>query len=65
MLGTVLDTGGSVGILPLGVLLPAVLDRVVTLHRRTLLFADAVVVEVAASLEVGVDSETGCYRRSA
>ena len=52
VLGTILDAGRSVRVLSLRVLLPAVLDGVVALHRGTLLLADAVVVEVPASLKV-------------
>jgi len=55
VLGTVLDASCSVGVLPLGILLPSVLDRVVALHGGTLLLADPVVVEVPASLQEVVD----------
>ena len=51
MLGTILDAGRSIGVLAVGVLLPAILDRVVTLHRRALLLANAVVVKIPASLK--------------
>ena len=50
VLGAVLDAGGAVGVLALGIDLPGVGGRVVAHHRRTLLLADAVVVEVAACL---------------
>jgi len=48
VLGTFFDTGCSVGIFSLGVSLPLVLDRVVYLHRRTLLLAHSVVVKILA-----------------
>ena len=51
MLGTLLDTGGPVRVLALGVALPLVLDRVVGLHGRTLLLAHAVVIEILACLK--------------
>ena len=54
MLGAVLDAGGAVGVLSVGVLLPLVLDGVVALHGRALLLADAVVEEVAARQAVGL-----------
>ena len=46
------DAGGSVGILAVRVLLPAVLGRVVDLHGRALLLAHSVVVEVFARLNI-------------
>jgi len=48
MLGAGLDTGGPVGVLALGVHLPRVGYRVVALHGRAFLLADAIVEEVAA-----------------
>ena len=48
VLGALLDARGPVGVLALGVLLPRVLYRVVSLHGRTLLLAHTVVVKVAA-----------------
>ena len=64
VLGTILDAGRSVRVLSLRVLLPAVLDGVVALHRGTLLLADAVVVEVPASLEV-VDGDKEPEKKAA
>ena len=52
MLRAFLDAGGTVGVLALGVLLPRVLDGVVSLHGRALLLAHSVVVKVAASQTV-------------
>ena len=57
MLGTVLDAGRSVRIFPFRIFLPTILDRVVALHRRALLLADAVVVEVAAGLKCEDDND--------
>ena len=54
VLGAVLDAGGAVGVLSVGVLLPLVLDGVVALHGRALLLAHPVVVEVAAGQAVGL-----------
>ena len=51
MLGTVLDAGGAVRVLPVCGLLPLVRGGVVSLHRGALLFAHAVVIEVLARLE--------------
>jgi hypothetical protein len=51
MLGTILDASCSVRIFSFWIFLPTILDRVVALHRRALLLADAVVVEVAAGLK--------------
>ena len=50
MLRAVLDAGGTIRVLAQRVSLPLVLDRVVDLHRWTLLLANAVVVEVLACL---------------
>ena len=50
MLRAVLDAGGAVRVLAQRVSLPLVLDRVVDLHGRALLFAHPVVVEVLARL---------------
>lgn len=47
---TVLDAGGSVGILPVRVCFPGVGYGVVALHRRTLQFAHTIVVEVGTCL---------------
>ena len=57
MFGTVLDAGRSVRIFPFRIFLPTILDRVVALHRRALLLADAVVVEVAAGLKCEDDND--------
>ena len=54
VLGAVLDAGGAVGVLSVGVLLPLVLDGVVALHGRALLLAHPVVVEVPAGKAVGL-----------
>ena len=48
--GAVLDAGGAVGVLAVGVLLPLVLVGVVGLHGWALLLANAVVVEVLTRL---------------
>lgn len=48
MLGTIPDAGGTVRVFALRVGLPRVGGRVVVLHRRALLRAHAIVVEVAA-----------------
>ena len=48
----VLDTGGAVGVFARRVALPPVLGRVVDLHRRALLLAHALVVEVLARLRI-------------
>jgi hypothetical protein len=48
VLGTFFDTSGSVSIFSLWISLPLVLDRVVYLHRRALLFANPVVVKILA-----------------
>ena len=50
MLRAVLHAGGAVRVLAQRVSLPLVLDRVVDLHGGTLLFANAVVVEILACL---------------
>jgi hypothetical protein len=51
VLGAVLDAGGAVRVLAVRVLLPLVHDRVVALQARALLFANAVVVKIAACLK--------------
>ena len=50
VLGALLDAGGAVRVLAQRVSLPLVLDRVVDLHGRTLLLANAIVIEVLACL---------------
>ena len=52
VLGTLLDAGGAVRVLAVGVALPLVLGRVVDVHGRALLLADPVVVEVLAGLQM-------------
>lgn len=54
MLRTILDAGGSVRILSFGIRLPGVRYRVVPVHRRAFLFADAVIVKVLAGQAVGL-----------
>jgi len=51
VLGTVLDAGGAVRVLAGRVRHPRVRDRVVALHRRTLLLTRAFVVEISARLK--------------
>lgn len=50
VVGALLDAGGAVGVLAVGVVLPRVGDGIVLLHGRTLLGAHPVVVEVLAGL---------------
>ena len=52
VLGTLLDAGGAVRVLAVGVALPLVLGRVVDVHGRALLLANPVVVEVLAGLQM-------------
>ena len=52
MLGALLDAGGAVRVLAVGVPLPLVLGGVVDVHGRTFLFAHTVIVEVLASLKI-------------
>ena len=56
VLGAVPHAGGPVGVLPLGVLLPPVLGRVVHLHRGALLLTHTIVVEVLARLQKKIGS---------
>ena len=49
--GAVLDAGGAVRVLSGGVPLPAVLDCVIALHGRTVLFAYAIIIEIATGLK--------------
>lgn len=51
VLGTLLDAGGAVGVLALGVPLPPVAHGVVDMHGGTLLLANPVIVEVLARLK--------------
>lgn len=51
MLGALLDAGGAVGVLALGVPLPPVAHGVVDVHGGTLLLANPVIVEVLARLK--------------
>ena len=51
MLGTLLDAGGAVCVLALGVPLPPVAHGVVDVHGGTLLLANPVIVEVLARLK--------------
>ena len=51
VLGTLLDAGGAVCVLALGVPLPPVAHGVVDMHGGTLLLANPVIVEVLARLE--------------
>ena len=51
MLWTLPDTGGPVGVLPIGVPLPLVLGGVVDLHGGTLLLADSIIVEILTGLK--------------
>ena len=48
MLGTIPDTSGSISVLSIGILFPLVFDWVVTLHRRTFLLANPVIVKIPA-----------------
>ena len=48
MLGTIPDTSGSIGIFSIGILFPLVFDWIVTLHRRTFLVANPVIVKIPA-----------------
>lgn len=50
MLGTRFDAGGAIGVLAFRVRLPRVRDRIVALHGRTFLIANAIVEEIATSL---------------
>ena len=50
MLRTLPDTGGTVGVLPVGVPLPLVLGGVVDLHGRTLLFTNSIIIKILAGL---------------
>ena len=43
-------TGGTVGVLPVGVSLPLVLGGVVDLHGRTLLFTNSIIIKILAGL---------------
>lgn len=50
MLGTRFDAGGAISVLAFRVRFPRVRDRIVALHCRTFLLADAIVEEISASL---------------
>ena len=52
VLGALLDAGGAVRVLAVGVPLPLVLGRVVDVHGRALLLAHTVIVEVLAGLQM-------------
>ena len=52
MLGTVLDARCTVSVFAVGILLPFVLDWIIPLHRGTFLFANAVVIKIAAGQAV-------------
>ena len=50
VLGALLDAGGAVRVLAVGVPLPLVLGGVVDLHGRTLLFANSIIIKILAGL---------------
>ena len=52
MLWTLSHTGGTIGILSIGISLPLVLGWIVNVHGWTLLLAHSIVVEVLASLKI-------------
>ena len=51
VLRTFFDTSRSIGVLPLGVPLPLVLDRVVDLHWWTFLLTHTVIIKILAGLK--------------
>ena len=51
MFGTISDTGGAISIFPVRIFLPLILDWIISLHGRTFLFANAIIVKIPTSLE--------------
>ena len=63
MLRALLDTGGAIGVLALGVPLPPVAHGVVDVHGGTLLLANPVIVEVLARLKKYSPLQKYCIER--
>lgn len=55
MFGAVPDASGAVSVFSVGVRFPGVCGGIVSLHRRALLGADAIVIEVSACQAVALN----------
>ena len=51
MFWAIADTGGAISIFSVRIFLPLILDWIISLHGRTFLFANPIIVKIPTSLE--------------